>query len=75
MIFSFSDLLEAPFLGSVSRTKKKPEISIFIMSIDDEKNLLWDPTGKLACVQIIIGVTLTPNLVYPPQPKLPMAQI
>ena len=40
MILSFSDLLEALFLGSVGRTKKKkPEISIFIMSID-EKNWL-----------------------------------
>ena len=40
MIFSFSDLLEAFFLGSVGRTKKKKvKISIFIMSIK-EKNLL-----------------------------------
>ena len=39
MILSFWDLLEALFPGSVGRTKKKkkPEISIFIMSNDEKK--------------------------------------
>ena len=56
MIFSFSDLLEAIFPGSVGRTKKKKvKISIFIMSIDEKKEMagkLFFSTGRKSVASV-----------------------